>query len=84
MNFEANQYVEEYNLKFVATGKDMSDVGNEINRDQYKKGNTLFGFLVEPLGATALEFAVVRRGHTRLELYLSLSIYYSILLSLVF
>ncbi len=68
LNFEANQYIEGYQALLAATGRDMYDVGNEIDRAQYKNGNTLFGFLVDPTAPEDLQYwPLPKRGHTRLE-----------------
>lgn len=68
MNFDADLFVEAYESIFTATGRDLTDLGNEISRDQYKNGNTLFGFSVDPAAANNLEYwPLPRKGHTRLE-----------------
>lgn len=69
MDFENNQYIEAYQSIFLATGRDRGDVGNEIDRHQYKNGNTIFGFLVQPDAGPELEYLPVEsRGHTRFEI----------------
>lgn len=71
-NFEQNQYIEAYQSLFTVTGKDEEDSGNEIDRLQYKNGNTLFGFLVDPTAASDLAYwPVVKHGHTRLDIKFS-------------
>jgi len=69
MNFEADQYIEAYQALLTSTGRDVYDVGNEIDRTQYKNGNTLFGFLVDPTAPEDLQYwPLPKKGHTRLEL----------------
>lgn len=72
LDFENNQYIEAYQSIFQAMGKDRGDVGNELDRLQYKAGHTAFGFLVQPDAATDLEYwPVESKGQTRFEIKFS-------------
>ena len=69
MDWANDQYVEAYQSMFVTTGRDRSDAGNEITRQQYRSGYTVYGFLVSPEAPQDLAFwPVETKANTRFEI----------------
>lgn len=71
-NFENDQFVDAHLSLFTVSGKDGQGGGNAIERPMYKRGYTLFGFVVDPTAADDLQYwPEQRRGHTRFEIKFS-------------
>lgn len=47
-NFDTNEYVQSYMSLFTGTGMSFKDDGNDISRDEYKAGYTLFAYDLTP------------------------------------
>jgi hypothetical protein len=65
LDFERDQYVEAFVNMYKATGRFGRDAGAGTNLDDYKRGNTVFGFPVAAMTGLATP---VREGHVRLEM----------------
>ena len=65
LDFERDQYVEAFVNMYKATGQFGRDAGAGTNLDDYKRGNTVFGFPVAAMTGLATP---VREGHVRLEM----------------
>ena len=68
-NFETGQYVRSYVNLFSATGKQAQDEGNELTRDDFGNGYTLFGFDLTPDACDGGCFHLVHKGNLRIEIH---------------
>jgi hypothetical protein len=68
-NFERNKWVRSYLSLYSGTGKLYQDEGNDIDREEYAKGYTLFAFDLTPDLNDGSHFNLVKQGNLRLELH---------------
>ena len=72
LNFDNDNYMSGYYSLFTTLNKDGQDTGNNIDRDDYPQGYTLFAFEVLPSTSTdsgSLEqFPLIRRGNLKVQL----------------
>ena len=67
-NFEEHEYVRAYLSLFSGTGKENRDEGNDISRNDFSNGYTLFAFDLSPDLAEEDHFYLARQGGVRLDL----------------
>ena len=67
MNFATHQYINGYLSLFSGVGKLRRDEGNEISRDDYVSGYTLFAFDLSPDLSEDKYFQLVKEGSVRLD-----------------
>ncbi|PHT39499.1 hypothetical protein BC332_34936 [Capsicum chinense] len=69
-DFDSDEYIRAYHTLFSGTGIHYSDSGNEISRDDYKKGYTLIALDFTPDLEAHIKshWSLVRHGSVRLEL----------------
>ena len=68
-NFEKGVYVKSYQSLYTALNKFGQDEGNQISRNDYAQGYTLFAFNITPDLDSDDHFTPVRSGPLRLELH---------------
>ena len=68
-NFETGSFIQSYVDLFSATGKQAQNEGNELSRDDFGKGYTLFGFDLTPEGCDGGCFHSTRKGNLRIEIH---------------
>lgn len=68
-NFESGLYISSYFTLFQATGRGSEDSGNDISREDYPNGYTLFGFDLTPDSCPGDHFNIVRNSNLRLEMH---------------
>ena len=68
-DFEGGNHMRSYVSLFSGTGLMCRDQGNDISRDEYGKGYTLFAFDLTPDLSDAGHFHLLKHGNLRLELH---------------
>jgi hypothetical protein len=67
-NFAVNQFVNAYASLFTGTGKWMRDEGNQITREDFAGGYTLYAFDLTPDLAEGGHFNLIKPGNIRVDM----------------
>nr|XP_042913843.1 uncharacterized protein F54H12.2-like [Parasteatoda tepidariorum] len=68
LNFAKNQYIRAYQTLFDGTERMGQDRGIFISREDYRNGNTLFGFNLSPNLCSGEHLNLIKHSNLRLEL----------------
>jgi len=67
-NFREDQYISAYMSLFSGTGKQFMDEGNQIARDDYNKGYTLYAYDLTPDLGEDDHFNLIKEGTVRVDM----------------
>ena len=69
--YDTMNYMDAYYTLFTALNKDTQDEGNDITREDYDRGYTLYAFEVLPVTSTITgsldQFPLIRRGNLKVH-----------------
>ena len=68
LNFATQQYIFGYMSLFTGTGKQYADEGNQIQREDYDKGYTIYAFDLTPDLAEDDHFNLIKEGNVRVDM----------------
>ena len=77
-NFETGSYIRSYVNLFSATGKQAQDEGNDLSRDDFGQGYTVFGFDLTPDGCDGCCFHLTRKGNLRIEMHFATALEHTV------
>ena len=70
LNYRQNRYIRSFLSLFTDSGLYYNDSGNEISRDSYPAGHSLYAIdLTLDMSDSCFHFQLVKTGNTRLELH---------------
>ena len=68
------QYINAYMTLFTGTGKQFIDEGNQIHRDDYAKGYTLYAYDLTPDLGEDDHFNLIKEGNVRVDMKFSVAL----------
>ena len=77
-NFETGSYIRSYVNLFSAIGKQAKDEGNDLSRDDFGQGYTIFGFDLTPDCCDGGCFHLTRKGNLRIEMHFATALEHTV------
>ena len=68
LDYAHNQYITAYMSLFTGTGKQFADIGNNIRRNEYHRGYTLYAFDLTPDLGEDDHFNLLKEGNVRVDM----------------